>query len=399
MTCIGPTATCIPCPPNTDSCAGGNIIVSAGFWRISPYSTAMLACPWPHACQGGDGSNAKAPLTTNGRRLSTALELPDTVAGCAKGYTGPLCAVCADRYFFASTTTTCEPCGKNGATQLSLLIVIPIMMFIVVIGAYITFMKFERNVVVFASVASNVEVEENDANEEEEEDAEEGKKSATAHLAGGGGTGVSNAGVVVRENIINTHRDRGRGSGWRNALNKLFSPCLFIVRSVSRCWQSARRRLKGLWKRIYSLTTIVKPIIVIGLAIMHFIVSLDQDLLMPMIKIITTVYQIVSSMPAAIDLQFPSHVTQLFNAFAFVNFTSMHFGSPQCYYNYDYIDILMLQMVAPLVIIGLIFLTYLIDHRCRTKPLERGAYVTMFLLVTYFVLPRCGFLLFVILAF
>ena len=135
---------------------------------------------------------------------------------------------------------------------------------------------------------------------------------------------------------------------------------------------------------------LLEPLVEIGATVIGLIVSLDQDLLMPMVKIMMTVYQIISGMPNAIDLKFPPHATQLFNAFAFVNFTSMNFGSPQCYYKYDYVDILMVQTLAPLVVIGLLFITYLIDHSCRATPLERNVYITVFFLITYLVLPRYG---------
>ena len=138
---------------------------------------------------------------------------------------------------------------------------------------------------------------------------------------------------------------------------------------------------------------LLEPLVEIGATVIGLIVSLDQDLLMPMVKIMMTVFQIISGMPNAIDLKFPPHATQLFNAFAFVNFTSMNFGSPQCYYKYDYIDILMVQTLAPLVVIGLLFITYLVDHRCRATPLERNVYITVFFLITYLVLPRYELLL------
>ena len=160
--------------------------------------------------------------------------------------------------------------------------------------------------------------------------------------------------------------------------------------------QGVRERFKGVWKRIKSLAKVFQPVIETGSAVASLVGSVDQDLLMPIVKIMMTVFQIVSNMPAAINLQFPPRVTRLFAAFAFVNFTSMNFGSPQCYYKYDYVDLLMLQTVAPLVLIGLLFLAYLVDHRCRAVPMERSVYVTWFFLITYLVLPRYSLMLLLI---
>ena len=196
----------------------------------------------------------------------------------------------------------------------------------------------------------------------------------------------------IEGNVMNPLQDRGVSTGrrWRKALGKLLEPCFNISGVVSPFCQGVQKRFQGVGKRIKSLKKLLDPLIEIGSAVMGFIFSLDQDLLMPMVKIMMTVYQIISGMPNAIDLKFPPYATQLFNAFAFVNFTSMNFGSPQCFYKYDYVDILMVQTLAPLVVIGLLFLTYLIDHRCRTTPLERSVYITLFFLITYFVLPRYG---------
>jgi hypothetical protein len=88
--------TCTPCPAGTAGCAGNTIAVAPGSWRVSPYSTVMLACPLPRACGGGDGSAAAAGVGT-GRRLQAVV--PTFSSGCSDGYTGPLCAVCAFGFY------------------------------------------------------------------------------------------------------------------------------------------------------------------------------------------------------------------------------------------------------------------------------------------------------------
>ena len=322
--------------------------MSSGYWRISPYSTKMLACPWPHACQGGDGSNATAPATTNGRRLSPALALTDVVTGCSSGYAGPLCATCAHNYYFSSTTTTCEACGNNGNTQMSLMFVIPALMIVVVVAVYILFVKFGQDLAdgertnKLAAMAGGAEVE---SESDEEEGGQEGNMDGDSNVA------------------------------------------------VLTLFDGLKRRLKGVGKRIKSQMKLFKPLIEFGSAVVGYVGNLDQDLLMPMVKIMMTVFQIVSGMPNAIDLKFPPHAARMFEVFAFVNFTSMNFGSPQCYYKYDYVDVLMLQTLAPLALIALLFLAYLVDHRCRATPIGRSVYVTFFFLITYLVLPRYSLLL------
>ena len=351
----------------------------------------MLACPWPHACQGGDGSNATAPATTNGRRLSPALALTDTATGCVPGYTGPLCAVCAHNYYFASTTTTCEVCGANGGTQLSLMVVIPMLLIVAVGTLVISFIKFGHKLVegdganqlVAMAGGAGVEPE----NDEKEVD---GKAHVSAQLAGGGGDGGDTGSHTMTMNGSGNEAAAATAAVSVDVEGNI-QGTTYVGRGVtadSTLGRGVSKRLKGVWKRIKSVTNLLGPLTAIGSTVASVVGRLDQDMLMPTVKIMTTAYQIVSNMPSAIDLKFPAVVTKLFAAFYFVNFTSMNFGSPQCYYKYDYVDVLVLQTVAPLVLIALLFLAYLVDLRCRTTPMERSIYVTFFFLITYLVLPR-----------
>ena len=182
---------CTPCPEGTDSCTGRTIVASPGYWRISPLATILLSCPLPYACVGGSGvtnSTIKKGAdddggrhrvlggwdTVNGRDGSDAdggdssdvdididgvdvdgegggmLSSPHTPsharalraralsavtvtsrAFCAKGYHGPLCAVCANGYYLSKLTDQCLSCeGRAGGEQLALLITVPLIMLI-----------------------------------------------------------------------------------------------------------------------------------------------------------------------------------------------------------------------------------------------------------------------------
>ena len=120
-----------------------------------------------------------------------------------------------------------------------------------------------------------------------------------------------------------------------------------------------------------------------GKSIVAYVQSLMKDnaLLMPMFKVVTTVFQIVSTMPRATEVTFPPTTTRLLDALAFVNFTSMNLGSPRCYTRYDYVDKLMVQTLAPLVVVALLFVAYWVD-RCRAVPLQRSVFVTLFFSIT-----------------
>jgi hypothetical protein len=86
-------------------------------------------------------------------------------------------------------------------------------------------------------------------------------------------------------------------------------------------------------------------------------------------------------MPYATEVIFPPTTRHLFEAMTFVNFASLNFGSPECYVRVDYVDKLMIQSLAPLAVVLLLFFGYLVD-RCRTNPLDRGMFVTCFFLIT-----------------
>ena len=109
---------------------GGVLAPAPGYWRLTPYSTVMLKCPWPFAC-AGDGSGSASDGTTS-RRLSAATTPTSSstkpAATCASGYQGPLCAVCVNNYYFSSSTQRCLSCSGQGPLQLAILIFVPLIM-------------------------------------------------------------------------------------------------------------------------------------------------------------------------------------------------------------------------------------------------------------------------------
>lgn len=164
---LHPPTRCIECPPATDGCYGTTILASPGYWRISKYSLVMLECPYGKAaCHGGGIGiplTAKASSTALQLQLqlintmsphtldnSTATTPPSTAAdttsdsdspeGCAMGYEGPLCAVCSESYYFSATSETCNACGGQGVQQLAIMISIPLLLLFLL--AYFTFSTF-----------------------------------------------------------------------------------------------------------------------------------------------------------------------------------------------------------------------------------------------------------------
>ena len=364
----------------------------------------MLACPWPHACQGGHRSNITTPATTNGgRRLSSAQELTDAAAGCAPGYKGPLCAVCEKHYYFSSTTTTCEACGNNGAAQISVMIVVPILLLAALAAIVILFMNTGHKLVgggranlLAAMFVGGGEAGLSGLGNEEEEGGHGEAGGASAEVAGGGGVSTTGSPVLLgatsdAAGAMAAPGTEGNEAETQNAGNQSVRDSGNNGGSSSSSSSSVYKGCqKALGKMLRPFVAIVSAVSTLCYNVMGFLGNLNQDLLMPIMKIMMTACQIVSGIPKALNLKFPPFVTRLFSILDFVNFTSMNFGSPQCYYKYDFVDVLMLQTVAPMICIIVLFLAYLLDHMCRTTPMERTIYVTGFFLITYMVLPRYG---------
>ena len=76
-----------------------------------------------------------------------------------------------------------------------------------------------------------------------------------------------------------------------------------------------------------------------------------------------------------------------------MNFSALTLGSPQCYARYDYVDQLIVQTLAPLCVVALLLISFIVhlvairdkDAIQRSQIITR--YLTLFFFVTYLVLP------------
>eukprot|EP00898_Chlorokybus_atmophyticus_P002948 jgi/Chlat1/3654/Chrsp238S03635 len=105
-----PATPCTQCPENA-ICYGGDVIVPQdGFWRSSYYSAEIVECPNVEACTYANRSEllnvtTAAPLSAEDYRAQL----------CSKGYTGNLCAVCAEGYGLTRFVgkTQCRKCPST----------------------------------------------------------------------------------------------------------------------------------------------------------------------------------------------------------------------------------------------------------------------------------------------
>lgn len=114
---------CKRCPAHADTCWGDVIDVSEGYWRISELASTILPCPLgKESCKGGVVSGE---------------------ASCAVGYTGGLCAVCADQYWFSSASSRCQSCSDVSSVLSPATIVVVAIVGLAVIAGGLYYRKLD----------------------------------------------------------------------------------------------------------------------------------------------------------------------------------------------------------------------------------------------------------------
>ena len=124
--------------------------------------------------------------------------------------------------------------------------------------------------------------------------------------------------------------------------------------------------------------------------------KLTPTFILPKLKILVTAYQIISNFPFTLNLQFPEKASEVFNALSFVNLSALTLGSPQCYTTFDYVDRIMLTTIAPLIIVAVLVLVFFLHVTVRRKDWRSvvGRYISVFLFITYLVLPSVSTVIF-----
>ena len=106
--------SCRSCPAEATRCERNTLVMKPGVWRRLPHSEEIFKCPMgSKSCAGGE-------------KTGDAL--------CARGYEGPLCAVCSSGYYANSAGTSCEVCSGHNLTSPELITAIVILM---IIGVFI----------------------------------------------------------------------------------------------------------------------------------------------------------------------------------------------------------------------------------------------------------------------
>ena len=280
---LHPTTQCTDCPPFTDSCYGTTILALPGYWRISKYSIVLIECPYGKvACHGG-GIGIPLPTVTSQSDVPQIFRFVSPVAssahgfgptkaptgpvdtsgdspeGCALGYEGPLCAVCSEKYYFSSTSSTCVACAGQGQGQLAAMILIPLVILILVV--YFTFTTFLAKAVTKDDLV----------------DGMTGTKSMNAFISGD----VMEMATFSYRAAVEQQKNKDEKENKEKQKD-------------SDGWEDNKKSKSELMREWLSKTVIIMT---------------------PKLKIMLTVFQIVSSFPFALDIQFSQVSTKLFHAF------------------------------------------------------------------------------------
>ena len=97
---------CISCPVDASECYADIIVLDKGYWALSKDSVEMTECPMGRAaCPGGVQEIESLALDISGDGDANSSSI------CRAGYTGALCAVCVEEYYYSPGSNSCEPCS------------------------------------------------------------------------------------------------------------------------------------------------------------------------------------------------------------------------------------------------------------------------------------------------
>ena len=255
----------------------------------------------------------------------------DVASSCAAGYEGPLCSACSSGYYLNRATKECTTCaGGNGPGQLAILIVVPLSLLAV------AFLAFSR--------------------------LDDIKEALT--------------------NALNTSRrsdnDRSVSAAAKNVFSKAVDRVLKLVKGID--YDQVVPKIKI---AISSLQVCPRAP---AFSYVYGTPELTTHSHVPL--------QIITNFPDTLNMHFPAAAGSTMSALSFVNLVTF-VGSLQCYTGrFDYVGRMILVTMLPLGLVVVLVASFL-AHRAylirKRKDWEHiiQRYVSMFLFITYLVLPGC----------
>ena len=302
-------------------CYANQIVTLAGWWRRYDSNAAVLECPLgPTSCIGGNGS---------GNAL------------CGLGYSGELCAVCADGYFL--TEGACTMCEGDSLFSAGLILYIVLLVVVVVVGL---------------SVYALMQILEKDLNDDEDEDA-----IGTSNEPEGRGSGMNATSAFILS--------------W---IDKLDVP----IESTEGDPSSVSAKSKWAAFKDWAGTSFKKYT--------------------GQIKIIISTFQVVSRTSSNMDVQMPSAFINFSEGISVLNLNLFSVIPISCSGTYTFVDTMIVSTAMPIGVALVLFVIFVVSYSHERRLIQRNAnrrrgdkakkfqelqflYLSYFFYLTYLVLP------------
>ena len=362
-----PKAACQSCPDNSNGCSGNKLDLKAGYWRISPLSYTVLTCPFPDACVGGVmytggwGNSSSSASGSASVSLTTAAVTAATAAATAGDGSG------AERQL-ATSPISLLPTSKYDAYLV-------MATFGCLEGHQGPLCAVCKKDYYFSATLNKCMT------------CEGQRTTQLALLVCIPIIMMAVMLVVVFSQVRAKKKDKASKN--KPSMSKRALACVY---RGSVCISALGRGGSQQQPHGAPLTDEEKAEVEDK---MNIFAENMQRILMPKVKILLTASQIVSGIPTALDLHFPSGSSKLLRGLSFVNFSSLQLGSPQCYSKFDYVDTLIMQTLTPLGIICLLLMAFTVHYnsvrkgrrqkRQRVEILRK--YTMLVFFITFLILP------------
>jgi hypothetical protein len=276
------------------------MVLAPGYWRTNPSSFQVRECPNKDVC------NSVGPGT-----------------GCADGYDGHFCMVCAKGWAYSSSG--CEECASKGTGGIvTLLVLLGIAAACLVVWCGSQYLSKHPWCV------------------SEEEEANRSTFSKTLHAV---------------------------GASTKNALHSA---------------QDGVQKVKAAADGVREAAEEYLPSIETGLSFIHEKTHMDRDAgTGPKFKIVISFMQVVNQIKSVYSIPFPDNLAKFFNSLNFINLDVLTLAGLGCVSTFNFYNKLLVMTLTPLALTGVLRCAFNSTDDAKKK----GKYVGWFLKMSFFVFP------------
>jgi hypothetical protein len=294
------------------SCHADQLILSPGYWRKLPDSTAVFECPMVlESCIGGN---------------ETGIFL------CAAGYTGPLCSVCSPGYF--QSEMTCLAC--SGESLFTPILLIYFLLVIILLGIGLFFIFFRKKLL--AKI------------EERQLEIENYVRQRGGEGAGGGNSPLA---------LTSLHRIQSiRNSPVSNRQS------FFEIRRKQEAVAAAEDDEA---EEVQSDEGIEASLLPTRFEYLFIWLKTNWETIVVKSKIIVATYQVVVGIGDVVSVKFPSTFLAFTDTFSFFHLNLWNAIPLGCSMHISFIDKLILVTLAPIALISIFWMAFVIEFLYQTS--------------------------------